>query len=127
MLKYSLESNPRKSAKAYGRALRISNKSSVRVCREINGMNLAKGKRLLGDLIKKRRSMEGKYYTNASREILNIINSAEANAEFKGLDSERLVIHASSHQGFTFMRPRKLKMRGTRRKITNIQVVLEQK
>lgn len=127
MNKYTLNLNPKKSAKAYGRDLRISTKSSTIICRAISGKNLAKGKNLLQDLVEKRRSLEGKYYTNASKEILNIIKSAEANAEFKGLDLNRLVIFASAHKGSTFIRPRRLKMRRTRRKMTNIQVVLQQK
>lgn len=127
MNRYALNLNPKKSARAYGRALRISTKSSTIVCRVISGKNLEKGKRLLQDLVEERRDLDGKYYTNASKGILNIVRSAEANAESKGLDPNRLIIFASAHKGFTFIRPRKLKMRRTRRKMTNIQVVLQQK
>lgn len=127
MVEYTLNLNPKKSARAYGRALRISTKSSVTVCRTISGMNLLKGKRLLGDLIMEKRGLDGKYYTNASKEILNVVKSAEMNAEFRGLDTGRLVIFASAHKGFSFIRPRRLKMRRTRRKMTNIQIVLQQK
>lgn len=127
MVEYTLNLNPRKSARAYGRALRISTKSSVKVCRAISGMNLLKGKRLLEDLIGERRDLDGKYYTNACKGILNIVKSAEMNAEFRGLDTGRLVIFASAHEGFTFIRPRRLKMRRTKRKMTNIQIVLQQK
>ena len=127
MTQYALNLNPKKSARAYGRALRISTKSSVMVCKAVSGKNLEKGKKLLQDMISEKRSLEGKYYTNASKGILDIIMSAEANAEFKGLDASRLVIFASAHRGFTFMRPRRLKIRRTRRKMTNIQVVLQQK
>ncbi len=127
MVEYTLNLNPKKSAMAYGRALRISTKSSVTVCRTISGMNLLKGKRLLGDLIMEKRGLDGKYYTNASKEILNVVKSAEMNAEFRGLDTGRLVIFASAHKGFSFIRPRRLKMRRTRRKMTNIQIVLQQK
>lgn len=126
-MKYSMQTNPKKSARAYGRAMRISTKSSVTVCRAISGMNIIKGKRLLEDLINEKRDIKGKYYTNASKGVLDIVKSAEMNAEFKGLDTTRLVIFASAHGGFTFIRPRRLKMRRTRRKMTNIQVVLQQK
>lgn len=127
MHRYALNLNPKKSARAYGRALRISTKSSAIVCKAISGKNLEKGKKLLQDLIEKKRDLDGKYYTNSSKGVLSIIRSAEANAEFKGLDLNRLIIFASSHKGFTFIRPRRLKMRRTRRKMTNIQVVLQQK
>jgi large subunit ribosomal protein L22 len=127
MLKYALNLNPKKSAKAYGRSLNISTKSSVILCRHISGMNVAKAKSLLQDLTDGKRDIEGKYYTNASREILSVMKSAESNAEFKGLDTGRLVIFASAHKGFTFHRPRRTKMKSTTKKMTNIQVVLQQK
>ncbi len=127
MLKYSLNLNPKKSARAYGRSLNISQKNAVIVCKAISGTHIAKGKKLLEDMLDEKRSLKGKYYTSTAREILNIVKSAEANAEFKGLDITRLVVFASAHKGFTFIRPRRMKMRRTQRKIANIQVVLQQK
>jgi large subunit ribosomal protein L22 len=122
---YAYNPDPKKSALATGRALRISTKTSAIVCRAVTGMRLEKGKALLQDLLDQKRSLSGKYYTNTSREILNIVKSAEANAESKGLDTDRLHIHASAHQGFTFYRPRGWKRRREQRKVTNLQVVLE--
>jgi ribosomal protein L22 len=87
-------------------------------------MNLEKAKNLLANLVSEKHSLDGKYYTNASKEILSLLKSAESNAETKGLDTARLQVHASSHQGFRFMRPRRLKMRRTMKKISNVQVVL---
>ncbi len=127
MLKYSLDLDPKKSAKAYGRSLGISTKSSVILCRAVSGLNVAKGKKLLQDMVDGRKDIGGKYYTNASKEILELIKSAESNAEFKGLDASRLIIFASAHKGFTFHRPRRTKLKSTRKKMTNVQVVLQQK
>ena len=127
MLEYSMNPIPKKSSRAYGRSLRISPISSKIVCKAITGRNLDKGKRLLQGMLDETRSLDGKYYTNTTKQILDIVRSAEANAEFKGLDISRMIIHASAHEGFTFMRPRRLKIRRTKRKITNIQVVLLQK
>lgn len=127
MLRYAFNSNPKKSAKVYGRALRISTKNSVVVCSAVSGMQLEKGKRLLEDLLSEKRNLSGKYYTSVSREILELLKSAESNAESKGLDIERLFIQASAHKAFTFMRPRAFKMRGQQRKVANLQVVLEQR
>lgn len=90
-------------------------------------MNVTKGKKLLQDLTEGRKDIDGKYYTNASKDILNVLKSAESNAEFKGLDTSRLVIFASAHKGFTFHRPRRTKLKSTTKKITNIQVVVQQK
>ena len=127
MNKYALNPDLRKSARVYGRSLRISTKSSKIVCKAITGKNLDKGRKLLEGMASQERDLEGKYYSNTTREILNLLKSAEANAEFKGLDLSRTIIHASAHQGFAFMRPRRLKMRRTKRKITNIQMVLMEK
>lgn len=122
---YAYNPDPKKSARAYGSGLAISTSGSAAVCRALSGRRLDRGRALLQDLIDERRSLSGKQYTNAARGIMTILKSAEANAEGKGLDPERLHIHASAHQGFTFLRPRGWKRRGERRKSTNLQVVLE--
>ncbi len=126
-LKYAFAPLTEKSVRAYGSSLSVSTKNSVNICRAIKGMNILKGKKLLENLISQKESLDGKYYSNAALEILNTLKSAESNAEFKGLDSERLIIHASAHKGFTFFRPRRMKMRRDKKKVTNIQIVLIQK
>jgi len=127
MAKYTFNLNPAKCVKAYGRALKISTKYSKIVCRKITGMTLEKGKKLLEDLINQKRSLDGKYYTKISKELLSLLKHAENNAEYKGMDVSRMIIHASAHKGFTFRRPRNLKRRGEKMKITNIQIVLMKK
>ena len=126
-MEYCLKPKPEKSAKALGVNLRVSTKNSVIVCKAIRGKTLEKGKKLLEDLIDKKRSLNGKYYTNACKEILEVLKSAEANAEFKGLDLEKLIIHASAHKGFSFWTPRRFKLRRRRKKTTNIQIILIQR
>ena len=127
MLRYVMNPKPQKSVKVYGRALRISTKNSVKVCSEISGRPLKKAKKLLEDLITQKKSINGKYYTNISKTLLKLLEGAEKNAEFKGLDPEKMIVHASAHKGFTFWRPRRLKLRGTKRKMTHIQIFLEEK
>ncbi|MCJ7816645.1 MAG: hypothetical protein MUP55_02195 [Candidatus Aenigmarchaeota archaeon] len=124
MHKYAFNPDPRTSVKVYGRSLNVSHKTSQILCKKITGMNLEKAKTLLANLVSQKHSLCGRYYTNTSKEMLSLLKSAESNAETKGLDISRLLIHASSHKGFKFMRPRRLKMRGTQKKITNIQIVL---
>ncbi len=79
------------------------------------------------NLLIQKESIGGKYYTNVTKELLNLLRFAEGNAEFKGLDPGKLMIHASAHTGFTFYRPRNWKRRMEKRKITNIQLVLEER
>lgn len=124
-MKFAKNPDPKKSAKVYGRGVRISTKSSVVVCRALSGMRLDKGKSFLQDMLDERRSISGKYYTNTTKSILDMVKSAEANAEAKGLDTESMIIHASAHTGFSFFRPRGWKRRRESAKVTNLQIVLE--
>ena len=116
-----------KSVKIYGRGLRVSQKNSVAVCAKLTGMNLEKGKQFLDRLLTEKESMRGKYYTNVVKELSSLLKLAESNAEFKGLDTNRMIIYASAHKGFTFFRPRSWKNRRTKRKMANLQIVLEQR
>jgi large subunit ribosomal protein L22 len=122
---YTYNPDEKKSARCLGRGLAISPSSTAIVCKALTGKRLDKGKTLLEDLLSQKRSLSGKYYTKTTAEILGILKSAEANAEAKGLDPEKLHIHASAHHGFTFYRPRGWKRRREKRKSTNLQVVLE--
>ncbi|MEM0216465.1 MAG: 50S ribosomal protein L22 [Candidatus Bathyarchaeia archaeon] len=111
--------DPEKTAKASGRELRISCKSAREICNTIKGMLLPQAKKYLRDVIAKKKlvpfkrynkkaahhgglekAYSGKYPVKAARHILKILESAEANAENKGLDTERLkIIHASAYPG----------------------------
>lgn len=127
MSRYAYNPDPKKSAKTFGRGSRISQRSSNVVCSKISGMSLDKGRSFLMNLLIQKESIGGKYYTNVTKELLNLLRSAESNAEFKGLDPGKLMIHASAHTGFTFYRPRNWKRRMEKRKITNVQLVLEER
>jgi ribosomal protein L22 len=111
-------------AKAYGKNLKISTRSSKIVCRAINKKPLKRAKRLLVDLSSEKRSLRGKYYTNASKSILKTLESAQKNAEFMGLDEERLFVHAGSQTGPVMRRRRRKAGFGSRMKSTNIEIML---
>ena len=127
MNKYAYNPDPKKSAKVFGRGVRISQKSSNIVCSKLSGMKLGKGKIFLINMLLQKHGIDGKYYTNVTKEMVRLLRSAETNAEFKGLDPSKLTIHASAHSGFTFYRPRGWKRRMEKRKVTNIQLVLVEK
>ncbi|MGL6298763.1 MAG: 50S ribosomal protein L22 [Methanobacteriaceae archaeon] len=120
-IKYAYqEENKAKTAKAMGRSLKISPKHAVEICREIRGMELDTAKNYLNDVIELKRAVafkrhnkkvghrkglvgwpSGRYPQKAAKAILNVLDNAEANAEYKGLDAENLKIqHISSHRGF---------------------------
>jgi len=127
MNKYAYKPKTKKSVKVYGNGLRVSTKSSVTICKAVTGMSLPKAQKLTENLVEKKTSLGGKYYTGVASEMTSLLKRAEANTEFKGLEPERMIVHASAHKGFSFRTPRRFKLRGRKRKITHIQLVLEQK
>lgn len=110
-------------------AAKVSFKHAMVLCKELRKKKVGKAKGLLEDLIERKRSLEGKYYTNASKNLLAVLKSAEANAMAKGLDTERLFVAvAKADKGRTFIRPKsRFKSRGRRMKSTNIEIVLEER
>jgi large subunit ribosomal protein L22 len=118
--KYSIkELDPARTVKCAGRELRISPKAATEICRSIKGMKLAEAKELLESVIAKKRAIPyrrykkevphrnlqekwyaGRYPVKAARKILKLLEELEANAEYKGLDIEKLkIIHAASQRG----------------------------
>jgi len=128
-------------AKAVGRSMPVSTKQAIEICNTIRKMPLAKAKRLLDEVsrkkiaIKFRRFTEGaghkpgigagKYPVKASKEMLALLESAEANAQFKGLNTGSLVIkHISAQDGGNVWRYGRRRRR--RMKRTHIEIVLEE-
>jgi len=111
--------DPSRTAIAAGRDLRISFKHAVEICNCIRGLHLDEARRFLEDVIAMRRPVPfrrfhgkvahrrglqgwpaGRYPVKAAKAILEVLRNAEANAEYKGLDTSRLwVVHASAHKG----------------------------
>ncbi len=116
--------NPEKTAKASGRELKVSHKAAREVCRAIKGMMLNNAKEYLRDVSAKKKAIPytrykkklphrhgliktfaGRYPMKASEQILDVLNSAQSNAENKGLDVDRLrIIHAAAYQGMKLKR-----------------------
>ncbi|MFQ6068099.1 MAG: 50S ribosomal protein L22 [Candidatus Bathyarchaeia archaeon] len=143
------ELDTEKAVKASGRELRISPKHAREVCKTIKGMRLDKAKRYLEQVIAKKqpvpfrrfikklghrhgmqKAMVGKYPVKAAAQILKVLESAESNAEFKGLDTERLrIIHASAYPGMKIKRamPRAFGLSTPKnRPLTHVEIVLEE-
>jgi large subunit ribosomal protein L22 len=114
----TVPADPAKTARAYGRDLDCSPKSGRNVARAIKGMPVTRAKEFLESVarletpvpfkvrvrkIHHRRGEgfgPGKWPVGVVTRFLKVVESAEANAEYKGLDKERLVItHASAYQG----------------------------
>jgi len=111
--------DPDKTAKASGRDLRISFKAAREVCAFIKGMRLLDAQMYLEEVIQKKKPIPFKRFTGkaahhkgiqgwpivrypvkAAKEILKVLKSVEANAEYKGLDVEKLrIIHIAAQKG----------------------------
>lgn len=119
----------KKTSSARADAAQISTKHAMVLCKELKKKRVDKAKALLEGLIASKRSLNGKHYTNASKKILEILKSAEANAMIKGLDTDRLFVAvAKADKGRTFIRPKsRFKSRGRRMKSTNIEIILEER
>ncbi|MGQ9543464.1 MAG: 50S ribosomal protein L22 [Candidatus Bathyarchaeia archaeon] len=116
---YSMkELDPERTVKCSGRELRISPKASVEICKAIKGMRLPEAKKLLEEVAAKKRSIPyrryhkevphrggqgfyaGRFPVKAATRIRRLLEELEANAEYKGLDVEKIrLIHAASHRG----------------------------
>lgn len=118
--KYSIKGlDPDRTAIASGRDLRISPKAAREICHLIRGMRLEKAKDTLLEVMELKRPVPylrhkkkvahrsgvegfaaGRFPEKSAGEILKVLDQVEANAEFKGLYTDRLkIIHISSHRG----------------------------
>ena len=129
-------------ARAIGTALPISFKQSVEICSFIKNRSVNDAKKILQnvaekktaipfkrynwDLGHKRKIGPGSYPEKASKEFIMLIESAESNAQFKGLNTSNLAIaHISAHKAgkaWHFGRKSRRKM-----KRTNIEIVVEER
>lgn len=115
---YSLATyDPTTMVRASGRELRISPKAAREICAVIKDMMLEEAKDFLRKVIEKKVAVPyrrykkkvphrrglggaGRYPVKAASRILEVLENAEANAEYKGLDVEKLkIIHASAYPG----------------------------
>jgi len=144
------ELDPEKTAKASGREIRVSHKHAREVCLTIKGMMLNKAKTYLRDVINKKKpvpfrrhkkklghrhglekAFAGRYPVKTAQQVLRVIEGAEANAENKGLDLDRLrILHAAAYPGLKIKRftPRAHGRSSPKYKTTtHIEIVLDEK
>lgn len=116
---YSAKFDPAVTARAMAYELNVSPKHCIEILREIRGKKVTVAKAFLESVIDMKASVPfkrfnrnvghkrhqtgwdaGRYPVKACGEILNVIKSAESNAEYKGLDTENMrIIHAASKRG----------------------------
>jgi len=124
MIKYPVKTE-KNEVKTAGIGLPISTKNSVIICKRINKMELAKSKIFLERLIEKKDKINGKHYTKTCRGILGILESAEKNAEFRGLNNP-VIKTICAEKGAKRLRMKRRRSFGSSLKNTNIKIVLKE-
>lgn len=108
MAGYTQYTDPDKTAKAIGKEKPVSPKDSREICRMVRGKSVAVAIRMLEEVIDLKRPVPfGRYNTGVAHKIgvgpgrfpkksamaiLEVIQSAKHNAEYKGLDSENMKV-----------------------------------
>jgi large subunit ribosomal protein L22 len=141
----------KKTAKAFLSNQRISLKNSTEMCREIKGKRMNKADVFVNNIIAHKEFLplrtynkkvahrkgdaqsgvkSGRYPENVCKVFLKLFDVVKANADFKGLDAENLlIIHAfASHGHKRYSSQSKGRVGGKRRvrKSTHIEVVVRE-
>ena len=126
-------------AKASGKSLPISTKQSVEICNFIKGKTTEKAKKLLQEVInqkmpvpfkrfnrdvahKRGKIAAGRYPQKASSHILKLVNSAEANAQNKGLATPYIIKEIKANKASKTWHHGRQRRRQMKR--TNIDIML---
>jgi len=148
-LAYSTKpANEAKAAKAIGRDLNISFKDAVVVCDHIRGKKLEAAINMMEETVNLKNPVPYKkfnkgighrkgdhkvktsrYPTKIASEILKMLANLQSNAEYKGLDVEKLrITHIQAQKGLTRMRRKpKGRWKMWARQLVSIQAIAEEK
>lgn len=117
---YSFQNyNKTKHVRASLRDADISHKDAREVCKAIKGMNILRAREYLENVVALKQPVpfrryklqvghksqlqgfpSGRYPVKTARELLKLLDNLEANAEYKGMDIDRLkIIHAAAYPG----------------------------
>ena len=106
MVGYTAEADPDTTSRAIGKEMPISPKFSREVCRMLKGKNVNEAIKMLAEVVDLKRPVPirryntgvahkqgvgpGRFPTKAAKAISRVLESAKANAEYKGLDPETM-------------------------------------
>jgi len=115
-----LDKNASKSCKAQGSDLRVHFKNTLNAANALKGRTLLDAQRYMEDVMEKKRCIpwrrftggigqnpqakefkmvQGRWPVKSCKVLLGLLKNAEANAEFKNLDTENLIIkHIQVHE-----------------------------
>jgi large subunit ribosomal protein L22 len=145
-MKYVIETDKKKSSRATSVNTPISPRDALELVRTLKGMKLESAKDYLERVISKKSAVPykkfldsvshkrgvgpGRYPIKAAKYVLETITNAENNAEFKQLDSEKLIIKSAVAQPAPPIKYYTYKAFGSSGKFyrerVHIQIVLEE-
>ncbi|MEM0073187.1 MAG: 50S ribosomal protein L22 [Thermoplasmatales archaeon] len=145
-MKYVLETDGKKSARATSINTPISPRDALEVVRTIKGMKLEQAKSYLEDVMSKKKAIPyrkyldsvshkrgvgpGRYPVKAVKYVLETLQNAENNAEFKQLDTDKLFIKSAVAQPAPPIKYYTFKAFGSSGKFyrerVHIQIILEE-
>ena len=143
---YTQESDPETTSKAIGKELGISPKKCREVCKELVGMKVEAAKKYLLDVAELKQPVPytrfkmqlspkpgvgpGRYPKKPALAILKVLESAQSNAEYKGLDADNMRIRlAAAHRGRiekAYMPRAQGRSSPWNEQTTNIEIILEE-
>ena len=143
---YTQETDPETTSKAVGKEIRVSPKHCREVCKMLRGMKVDQAREYLQSVAElktpvpysrykmylspKARTGPARYPKKAAKAILDVIDSARSNAEYKGLDADNMRIRsASAHRGRiqnAYMPRAYGRSTPWNEQTTNIEVILEE-
>ena len=146
MQRYSTETDPDRTAKAYGYELHCSPKDAKNIARALRGKTVDAAKQYLEEVSELKRAVPsiyhkqkishqkgigpGKFPEKTARYLLKILKNAENNAEYKGFDVENMRIkHMSAYRGRTIrgFQPRAQGRATDKNKMTtNVEIIIEE-
>jgi large subunit ribosomal protein L22 len=143
---YTLETDPETTSRAVGKELGISPKKCREVCKELVGMKVEAAKKYLKDVADLKQAVPytrfkmqlspkpgvgpGRYPKKPALAILGVLESAQSNAEYKGLEADNMRIKvASASRGRiekSYMPRAQGRSTPWNEQTTNIEIILEE-
>ena len=143
---YTQETDAEKTSRALGKEMSVSPKHCREVCKMLPGMKVEDAKKYLEEVIELKRAVPytrfkmyvnpkpkigpGRFPKNAAKAILRVLQSAQSNAEYKGLDAENMRVKvAAAHRGRiqkSFMPRAQGRSTPWNEQTTNIEIILEE-
>ena len=143
---YTQETDPETTSRAIGKELGVSPKKCREVCKELMGLKVDAAKQYLKDVADLKKAVPytrfkmylspkpgvgpGRYPKKAALAILKVLESAQSNAEYKGLDADNMRVRvAAAHRGRiekAYMPRAQGRSTPWNEQTTNIEIILEE-